>query len=59
MPRTPKMTTIIVTAELSLETELIYDKDTLSKDLLGEWIKVKSGLYENLAAGCISSVKVV
>jgi hypothetical protein len=53
-----KVTTVIITAELEIEDDLIYDKHTLVQDLLGQYIKIKSGGYENVAAGNVTSVSV-
>lgn len=48
-----------ITATIQIETGYIYDQDTLLEDLKGEFIKVKSGCYENLAFGDINTVELV
>lgn len=52
-----KVTKIIVTAELEIEDIFLHDKNTLTSDILGSFVKVKGGLYENLAFGFITDVK--
>ena len=53
-----KTTTIIVTAELAIDNDLIYDMATLRQELAGQFIKIKSGLYENIACGYVCAVSI-
>lgn len=55
----PKTTKVIVTAELEIENDLIYDKFSLLKDLDGEFIKIKSGAYDNIACGYVKIASLV
>lgn len=47
-----------ITAEIDVEDNFVEDDQTIVEDLLGEVVKVKSGVYENIAVGNISSVVV-
>ena len=55
----PKTTKVIVTAELEIENGYIYDKFSLLTDLEGEFIKIKSGAYENIACGWVKLASIV
>lgn len=63
----PKFISVQVTAELSVPVDFCgfdeamdnFRPGDLQKDLVGEFIKVKSGVYENAACGHITSVVVV
>ena len=54
-----KYTKVLITAELDIENDMVYDAETLCKDLVDEVIKIKSGLYENIASGNVISASVV
>jgi hypothetical protein len=45
------------TVEAEISKREVYDTKTLKADLLGEWVKVKSGLYENAISGTITSIE--
>lgn len=53
-----KVTKVTITAELEIEDCYVPSIETLKEDLLGEFIKVKSGLYENVGMGNIIEVSV-
>lgn len=55
------MNTITVKITATLEFENLYGDDTnqIVKDLIGEFIKIKSGLYENVACGNVDTAEVV
>ena len=53
-----KTTTVIITAELEIDNDMIYDRATLEQELVGQFVKIKSGLYDNVACGNVSSVRV-
>ena len=48
--------TVEVTVKLEVPKEMVDDVDKLSKDLDGEFVKVKGGCYENAAFGHITNV---
>lgn len=53
--------TFTITAEMDIPNDHLYstvDADLIT-ELLGQWIKVKSGLYENIAMGVITNVAIV
>jgi hypothetical protein len=54
--RSAKLIAIKITATLYVEESMVFDFDTLAHDLTEEDIKVKSGIYENLAIGDIDTV---
>lgn len=59
MKKTVKFTTVRVVATLQIESYLINDISALSDDLVGEYIKIKSGYFENVASGDVDSIEVV
>ncbi len=52
-----KQITFRVVAELSIPEDWIQDDDPVETSILGEYIKVKSGLYENILSGFVVSVE--
>ena len=50
------LTKITVLVELEIENNLINDDSALESDLVGEFVKVKSGTYENIGIGHIIQV---
>lgn len=46
-----------VVAEISLGENEIYEGHPVEQAILNEYIKIKSGLYENIAAGYVLSVE--
>jgi hypothetical protein len=54
-----KTTRLTATVELEIEDRCVYDEGTLLHDLEGELVTVKSGLYENVAWGHISKIKIL
>lgn len=51
------MTKVIITAELEIDDDYL-NESPLADDLVGEFVKVKSGAYENVACGWITNVVV-
>lgn len=45
--------------EAEINNQDIFDKRTLKEDLMGELMKVKSGLYENAFYGTITSIELL
>lgn len=45
--------------EADINNQDIFDKRTLKEDLMGELMKVKSGLYENAFYGTITSIELL
>lgn len=55
-----KTTTIRITAEIEIPSDMLSELDYLAADsLVGEWVKVKSGEFENIASGNIIEAVVV
>lgn len=48
---------LTITVEIEIDDEFIHNEDTLIDDLLGSWVKIKSGAYDNLALGTVTSVQ--
>jgi len=48
---------IIITSEMEIDDDFIDSKDTLKDDLLGEFVKIKSGLYDNMLCGHVVAVR--
>lgn len=46
-----------VTAEIDIPEDFISDRDTVAEELLGTYIKIKDGLYGNIASGFVVSVE--
>lgn len=49
---------LILTVECDLLLRDIFDKETVSDDLLHQCAKVKTGLYENIVIGDITKVEI-
>jgi hypothetical protein len=48
---------LVITAQIEIEDEYASQSDDVVSDLLGEFVKVKSGLFENIAMGHITVVQ--
>ena len=45
-----------VTVELEVPKDMVDDVQKLSEELIGKFVKVKEGLYENAAFGFITGI---
>lgn len=45
------------TVDIEVPKDMVEDAEKLSEELIGEFVKVKGGSYENAAFGFISAVK--
>lgn len=52
-------TKIKITAVLEIENDLIEDQTTLIQELVNEFIKMKSGEYENIACGFVETAEII
>jgi hypothetical protein len=51
---------IKITAEIEIPKALANDSNYLTADsLVGEWVKIKSGEFENIAVGVVTEAVVV
>lgn len=48
---------LVITAQIEIEDEYVSQSEDIISDLLGECVKVKSGLFENIAVGHITVVQ--
>lgn len=48
---------LVITAQIEIEDEYASQSADVISDLLGEFVKVKSGLFENIAMGHITVVQ--
>ena len=46
-----------IVAEIDLPENLIYDLVEVEAAIKGEFVKVKSGLYENIASGFVTEIE--
>jgi hypothetical protein len=51
-----KITRLCVTVEFTVSPNEMIDEQTLEEDLLGQFVKIKSGAYENALVGVVTSV---
>lgn len=49
---------VTLTVEASIDSGFIFDADSIVQDLEGEWVKVKSGAYDNAVMGIITGAKI-
>lgn len=54
-----KVTRITITAELEIDNRYLDNKDSLVRDLIGQLVKIKSGIYENEAMGHVTSAAII
>lgn len=54
-----KYTKVLITAELEIPSDVIWDEETVCNDLVGAFTKIKSGQYENMACGNVISASLV
>ncbi len=55
-----KQITIRIVAEIDIPKFAISDSDQLAaKSLIGEWVKIKSGEFENLAMGVVLEAEII
>lgn len=45
-----------ITATLEIDEDMVYDKAGLRDEILGHFVKIKSGLYDNAACGYVTDV---
>jgi len=51
-----KQIRFLVTAEIEIDENHIYEDNPVEDNLIDEFIKIKSGLYENLVSGWVTKV---
>lgn len=59
MKTTVKFLNVRVVSSIQIEYDLIQDASGLHADLVGEYIKIKSGAFENIADGYVDSIEVL
>lgn len=57
--KTEKNYLVRVVATLAVPYDVVEDEKTLAADICHEFIKVKGGLYENIAFGFVDSAEVI
>jgi hypothetical protein len=48
---------LVITAEINIPDDMVYDENTALQDILNEVVFIKSGLYENIATGNVVSIQ--
>jgi hypothetical protein len=56
MSRKSKVVSYAVTVQIDIEEDIIDSDIPVEESLIGELVKIKSGLYENAAYGTILTV---
>ena len=56
MPRKSKTVSYAVTVQLDFDEDILDSDTRIEEALIGELVKIKSGIYENAAFGTILTV---
>jgi hypothetical protein len=50
---------LTITANLTIDDDMVYEESEVIKELTDSFLKIKSGLYENIAFGYVTSVQTI